>query len=221
MQKPSQDRWQHLKHVLSKSKHISWINFSTEVDLRGDTHFPVDYRNGRVDPSGPISLSLLLSFPLSSYISLLHGSARPLLPWQQGLVQHGEDYGERKMKKKERERRVHLQSSTSSRNPEDIYWERRREMSLSLTSFLKRTYLSFSINTDLPFCLFLSYLHAPFFYLFLLFPQFSFFNIFHYQSPFPLLSFLCPSFFFFFLNFVCPCLFASFTPWNELVMTVV
>ncbi len=65
MQKPSQaegSQHLHLKHVvLSESEHIS-IYFSTVVDLRGDTFFPVDYGNGRVDPSRPIfsSLSIFL-----------------------------------------------------------------------------------------------------------------------------------------------------------------
>lgn len=74
------------------------IYFSTEVDLRGDTLFPVDYGNGRVDPSRPFFSSLSLHLP--ACIPLLHGSAHPVLPWQQGLVRHGEDYGERKERKR-------------------------------------------------------------------------------------------------------------------------
>lgn len=61
----------------------------------GDTLSPVDNGNGRLDPPRPFSpsLSLSLSVPLStsSYIPLLHGSARPVLPWQQEPVQHRED----------------------------------------------------------------------------------------------------------------------------------
>lgn len=54
-----------------------------------------------------------------SYILVLPGSARPVLPWQQGLVQHGEDYGGRQERKK-REGRARLQSPTSTRNPPGV-----------------------------------------------------------------------------------------------------
>lgn len=74
MQKPSQaDRWQHVhpKYAFSESKHISWIYFSTEVDLRGDTLFPSDYGNGRVDPSRRVFFSLSLSVFLPTSLCCL------------------------------------------------------------------------------------------------------------------------------------------------------
>lgn len=47
-----------------------------------------------------VSFSLSLSLRLSAYIPLLLGSARPMLPWQQGLVRHGKDYRGRKERKR-------------------------------------------------------------------------------------------------------------------------
>lgn len=73
-----------------------------------DTLFTVDYRNGRVDPSRLFSYSFFL------FASLCCTTAHPMLPWQQGLVQHGEEYGGRGGG------RVHLHSSTNSRDPREI-----------------------------------------------------------------------------------------------------
>lgn len=73
MQKPSQVlrlQHEHPKHVLSERKHIS-IYFSTEVDPRGDTLSPVDYSNGRVDPSRPFSSFLSLSSCLHPSVAWL------------------------------------------------------------------------------------------------------------------------------------------------------
>lgn len=47
-----------------------------------------------------LSLPLSLSLRFPACIPLLHGSARPVLPWQQGLVRHGEDYRGRKERKR-------------------------------------------------------------------------------------------------------------------------
>lgn len=132
------------------------------MELRGgDTVFPVDYRNRRVDPSRPFSLS----FCLPVCIPVLHGSARPVLPWQRGLVRHGEEYGGRKERKKGKE------ESTCSPLPaaETLRESRQRDKSSSPTSFIIQTYLPFSIHTDLSTCLFPSYLNHLLVYLAFLF----------------------------------------------------
>lgn len=102
---------------------------------------------------------------------------------------------------------------------------RRRDKSLSPTSVLTQTYLSFSINTELSFCLFLSYLHPVLLYpalIVFLFPQLLLpcnlcpSNLFFLSLFFP---FFLPSLLFFFV--LVPLLLSPFIPRNELVMTVV
>lgn len=92
-----------------------------------------------------VPLDISVCFCLSVCIPLLHGSAHPVLPWQQGLVRHGKEYEGGKERKKGKE------ESTCKLLPaaETPGKSKRRDRSSSPTSFLTQTYLSFSIHTVL------------------------------------------------------------------------
>lgn len=111
------------------------------MDLSGSTLFPVDCRNGRVDPSGPVSLLLLsLSPSLTASLCCIARLA---------LCYHGNKdlcdmvrTMEGEKARNNRKGRVYLQSKTCSRNSEGIEeGRRRRDKSSSPTYVLTQIFV--------------------------------------------------------------------------------
>lgn len=130
------------------------------MDLSGSTLFPVDYGNGRVDPSGPVSLLLLsLSPSLTASLCCIARLA---------LCYHGNKdlcdmvrTMEGEKARNSRKGRVYLQSKTCSRNPEGIEeGRRRRDESSSPTYVLTQIFV---LQHDSSFLSL--YLRSPLLYL--------------------------------------------------------
>lgn len=177
----------------------------------GDTLFPLDYRNGRENPSRPFPFSPLSVF-LPASLSCMARLARVTMATRTGAAWRGV---RRERREEEREARVHLQSPASGRNPEGIQAERQEFIPNFLyhTSVFVLHHPRRLVRTSPPF-LSPSSPHSsrhPLLAFSPCLPSFVFWPFFLPFPPLPNLLFLCG----------CPFLLSFSIPRHELIMTVV